>query len=103
MKQENRYVRQMVLPQVGNKGQDKIQNARVLVVGCGGLGCAALPYLATAGIGTIGLVDGDTVSETNLHRQILYTQQNVGSLKVTCAAEKLKALNPDIEIKIFQE
>lgn len=103
MKENNRYIRQKALPQVGNAGQDKLSNARVLVIGSGGLGCAILPYLAGAGVGTIGLVDGDTISLSNLHRQALYTEQDLGKLKVDCASNKLKSINSQITINTYPE
>ncbi|HEA31242.1 MAG TPA: thiamine biosynthesis protein ThiF, partial [Leeuwenhoekiella sp.] len=71
---------------------------RVLVIGAGGLGCAVLPYLAASGIGSIGIIDGDVVSQSNLHRQVLYTEEDVDQPKVSIAAKKLKLLNPDIQI-----
>lgn len=100
MTRSERYIRQKALPQVGDTGQEKIQKANVLVVGCGGLGSALLPYLASAGIGTIGMVDGDTVSLSNLHRQVLYHQDDIGLLKVNCAARALKKINPQLTINI---
>ena len=81
-----RYLRQMTLSGFGEAGQAALQAARVLLIGVGGLGCPAALYLAAAGVGTIGLMDGDTVSLLNLHRQILYTDSEIGMPKVTCAA-----------------
>lgn len=88
----------MILPEIGREGQEKIGRARVLVVGAGGLGCPALQYLAAAGIGTLGIIDGDRVDESNLHRQILFTQADTGCNKAGKAAEKLGAVNPGIRI-----
>ncbi|KAJ5607097.1 hypothetical protein N7537_003716 [Penicillium hordei] len=89
-----RYGRQMIVSQVGLKGQLKLRSARVLLVGAGGLGCPAAQYLAGAGVGTIGLIDGDTVEVSNLHRQVLHRTKNVGKYKVDSAIESLKELNP---------
>ena len=99
----NRYERQLQLPDVGANGQEKIKSASVLVVGAGGLGCTALIYLASAGVGTIGIADHDVVAESNLHRQPLYTSQYVGKSKAVTAAERLIELNPHIQITIHNE
>src|ERR1700710_2613583 len=93
-----RYQRQIILKQFGEMGQQKLLLAKVLVIGAGGLGCPALQYLAAAGVGTIGIVDDDIVSLSNLHRQILFTTKDVGSSKALKAAEVLNALNPEINI-----
>lgn len=98
-----RYDKQIALPEVGEAGQQKLAEAKVLVVGAGGLGCPALQYLAAAGIGTIGIVDGDVVNETNLHRQVLYTNSDVGRPKVQVAAERLYRLNPEVKINTYTE
>lgn len=84
-----RYGRQMILPQIGLEGQLCLKKARVLIVGVGGLGCPAAKYLAGAGVGTIGLMDGDKVELSNLHRQILYDTASVGQDKVSSAREAL--------------
>ncbi|KKK26510.1 hypothetical protein ARAM_001004 [Aspergillus rambellii] len=89
-----RYGRQMIVPQLGLQGQLKLRSAKVLIVGAGGLGCPAALYLAGAGVGTIGLIDGDTVESSNLHRQVLHKSQNVGKFKVDSAIEYLRELNP---------
>ncbi|KAJ6019609.1 hypothetical protein N7522_001676 [Penicillium canescens] len=89
-----RYGRQMIVSQVGLKGQLKLRSAKVLLVGAGGLGCPAAQYLAGAGVGTIGLIDGDTVEVSNLHRQVLHRTKNVGKYKVDSAIESLRELNP---------
>ena len=86
-----RYGRQMILPQVGLEGHLSLRSGRVLIVGLGGLGCPAAMYLAGAGIGTLGLMDGDTVELSNLHRQILHTTERIGWNKATSAVEGLKA------------
>jgi molybdopterin/thiamine biosynthesis adenylyltransferase len=93
-----RYSRQLMLPEIGLKGQEKFKNAKVLVIGAGGLGCPVLQYLSAAGIGTIGIVDFDTVELHNLHRQILYTAADIGKSKALIAADKLKQQNPHIII-----
>lgn len=93
-----RYQRQMLLKEIGMTGQQKLLEAKVLVIGAGGLGCPVLQYLAAAGVGNIGIVDDDTVSLTNLHRQVLYTTNDVGLPKAEKAAAVLQALNPDINI-----
>ncbi|PYH77368.1 Molybdopterin-synthase sulfurtransferase [Aspergillus uvarum CBS 121591] len=89
-----RYGRQMIVPQLGLQGQLRLRSAKVLIVGAGGLGCPAAMYLAGAGVGTLGLVDGDTVESSNLHRQVLHRSRNVGKLKVDSAIEYLQELNP---------
>ncbi|MFQ3226606.1 MAG: molybdopterin/thiamine biosynthesis adenylyltransferase/rhodanese-related sulfurtransferase [Lentimonas sp.] len=91
-----RYQRHLTLPGFGEAAQLKLKAARVLIVGAGGLGCPALQYLAAAGVGTLGIVDDDRVSRSNLQRQILYTDADVGEMKVAVAAERLMAMNPDI-------
>lgn len=96
-----RYQRQILLKEFGKAGQQKLQEAKILVIGAGGLGCPALQYLAAAGIGKIGIVDFDVVELHNLQRQILYTVEDIGKSKAETAAKKLKALNPDICIDVF--
>lgn len=98
-----RYSRQMQLPEIGELGQLKIKQARVLVIGAGGLGCPILQYLVAVGVGNIGIVDFDKVELHNLHRQILYTENNVGQLKSTSAKTILENLNPHITIQTFEE
>ncbi len=98
----NRYSRHLLLPEIGLAGQQKLKAARVLVVGCGGLGCPVLQYLAAAGVGTLGLLDFDTVDDSNLQRQVLYATADVGRPKAVVAAEKLRAQNPFIELRPHQ-
>ncbi|BAV09184.1 adenylyltransferase and sulfurtransferase [Filimonas lacunae] len=96
-----RYTRQMLLPEIGVNGQLQLKQARVLVVGAGGLGCPFLQYLAAAGAGHIGIIDDDAVAISNLHRQILFNTNDVGKNKAATAAEKLLLLNPLIEVQAF--
>lgn len=98
-----RYSKQLMLPEVAMKGQLKIKTARVLVIGAGGLGCPILQYLAAMGVGTIGIVDFDKVELSNLHRQILYTTDDIGKSKAQAAAQKLAALNPHVSCIVFNE
>jgi len=98
--QRERYGRHLSLPEIGEEGQKKLLRAKVLVVGAGGLGSPAALYLGAAGIGTIGIVDGDRVELGNLQRQILHTTPSVGTLKVSSAAERLRALNPDTRLTL---
>jgi molybdopterin/thiamine biosynthesis adenylyltransferase/rhodanese-related sulfurtransferase len=93
-----RYQRQLILKGFGEAGQQKLQGAKVLVIGAGGLGCPALQYLTAAGVGTIGMVDDDVVTLNNLHRQILYTVGDIGSAKAVMASFALEQLNFDIDI-----
>ncbi|MDC0008246.1 HesA/MoeB/ThiF family protein [bacterium] len=94
----NRYTRQTILKGFGPEGQQKLAGAKVLVIGAGGLGVPVLTYLNAMGVGKIGVVDNDVVSVTNLHRQVLYSQSDIGLPKVAAALEKLKAQNPDTEV-----
>jgi molybdopterin-synthase adenylyltransferase len=93
-----RYRRHLVLREVGGQGQQALKDARVLVIGAGGLGSPVLLYLAAAGVGTIGIVDNDTVSLDNLQRQIVHRTQRVGAPKVASAAETIAALNPHVRV-----
>lgn len=99
--EKQRYQKHLLLPEIGAEGQLKLKNARVLVVGAGGLGCPVLLYLAAAGVGKIGIVDGDTVDESNLQRQVLYEADDVHRPKATTAATRLRRLNDLIEYKVF--
>lgn len=94
----NRYARQIVLPQIGPEGQDRLGAAHLLVVGAGGLGVPALQYLAGAGVGRITLVDGDRIEATNLHRQPLYAMRQLGQPKAQAAAATLTAMNPEVTV-----
>jgi molybdopterin-synthase adenylyltransferase len=98
-----RYNRQVILPEIGDEGQDKLKKAKVLVIGAGGLGCPILQYIATAGVGTIGIVDFDTIEIHNLHRQILYTEDQLGFSKANTAKATVEKLNPLIEVQAFEE
>ena len=95
----NRYTRQTCLPEIGNSGQLRLENAHVLIIGLGGLGCAALPYLAGAGVGKMTLIDPDTVSESNLHRQVLYKEADIGNPKVACARDWVSQHNAALEVE----
>jgi len=99
--QARRYSRQIVIPQFQASGQERIRNAKVLCIGAGGLGSPALIYLAAAGVGTIGIVDFDTVDESNLHRQVLYGQSDIGKKKVDIARSKIQESNPLVEVNVY--
>lgn len=92
----NRYTRQVRVPSFGEKGQEKLTRAKVLVVGAGALGNPVLMYLAAAGVGTIGILDSDEVDSTNLHRQVLYTDLDVGTPKVQAAVNRISDMNPNV-------
>lgn len=100
-KSYERYQRQVILPEFGEQGQQKLASAKVLVIGAGGLGCPVLQYLAAAGVGTLGIVDDDVVSLNNLHRQVLFAVEDIGSSKAVTATKKLQGLNPEIYIIPF--
>ncbi|MEH0154921.1 molybdopterin-synthase adenylyltransferase MoeB [Limibacter armeniacum] len=95
--EKRRYDRHLILPEIGMEGQERLKNANVLVVGAGGLGCPVLQYLTAAGVGRIGIADGDQVDFSNLQRQVLFTPADIGHPKAKIAAEKLKAQNPLVE------
>ncbi|MFI5132568.1 MAG: molybdopterin-synthase adenylyltransferase MoeB [Chitinophagales bacterium] len=98
-----RYQRQVILPGFGEEGQQKLLKAKILVIGAGGLGCPVLQYLAAAGVGTIGIVDDDVVTLNNLHRQVLYSVNDIGFSKTERATHSLRQLNPGIKIIPYNE
>lgn len=98
---EKRYRRHLLLNEIGKEGQRRIGEGRILIVGLGGLGSPAALYLAAAGVGTLGLIDHDRVDLSNLQRQIIHTQCDVGKLKVESAKEKLLAMNPALHVETF--
>lgn len=101
--QDQRYNRQILLSEIGLEGQEKLTQARVLIVGVGGLGSPISLYLAGAGVGTIGLMDGDVVDESNLQRQVLYSEPEIGMSKAEQAGKRLKALNDNIHFDVYAE
>ena len=101
--QITRYSRHILLPEVGGKGQKKIAKAKVFLVGAGGLGSPAALYLAAAGVGTIGLIDSDVVDLSNLQRQVLHHTSDIGRPKVLSGKEKILALNPDVQVVMYEE
>lgn len=101
--QLDRYARHIVLRDVGGAGQAKLLKSHVLLIGAGGIGCPAIQYLAAAGIGTITAVDDDVVSLSNLQRQILYTEADIGAAKVDVAAKAVAALNPDVKFNSLRQ
>ena len=101
--EEARYARQIIIPEIGREGQRKLKSSKILIVGAGGLGSPAAMYLACAGVGTIGLVDEDSVSLSNLQRQILYDLDSVGTKKVESAKRTLRRLNPNVNVVTYNE
>jgi molybdopterin/thiamine biosynthesis adenylyltransferase/rhodanese-related sulfurtransferase len=101
--QRSRYSRHLLIPEVGEEGQQRLLDARVLLVGAGGLGSPASLYLAAAGVGTLGIVDADVVDESNLQRQIVHSTDRIGEPKVVSAKRTLEGLNPDVRVVPFQE
>jgi molybdopterin/thiamine biosynthesis adenylyltransferase/rhodanese-related sulfurtransferase len=99
--QRDRYSRHLLLPEVGAEGQEKLLDARVLLLGAGGLGSPAALYLAAAGVGTLGIIDDDTVDLSNLQRQVIHTSDRVGVPKVDSAEETIRALNPDVTVEKY--
>lgn len=97
----NQYHRQTLLPEIGEEGQQKLKQAKVLIVGVGGLGCPIALYLATAGVGCLGLIDDDVVSLSNLHRQVLYDEADIEQPKAQCAVRHLQKKNSDIELTAY--
>lgn len=102
LEEQKQYARQLILSKIGTGGQLSLKQAKVLVVGAGGLGSAVLQYLGAAGVGEIGIVDNDKVSQSNLHRQVLYSYNQIGEYKSLIAAERLTANNPFIKVKAYQ-
>ena len=98
-----RYYKQILLPEIGQRGQEKLKNTKVLVIGAGGLGCPILQYLSAAGLGTLGLIDFDVVDESNLHRQTLYGEHQLGQSKVRLAAAELQKRNSYPKYQVFNE
>ena len=96
-----RYDRQIILPEIGEAGQDRLKSAKVLIIGVGGLGSPIALYLAGAGVGTLGLVDDDVVGISNLQRQVLYTEEQIGDFKAICAAMRLTGLNSEIKVNAY--
>lgn len=101
--QIERYSRHILLPEIGGKGQRKLLDARVFIIGAGGLGSPVALYLAAAGIGTIGIVDGDMVDLSNLQRQVIHRTQDINIPKVQSAKEKIEAMNPDVQVNTYGE
>ena len=101
--QIERYSRHIILEQVGGIGQEKLLSSKVLIVGAGGLGSPAALYLAAAGVGTIGIIDGDKVDMTNLQRQIIHHTSDVGVEKVKSSENKIQAINPDVTVKTYHQ
>lgn len=101
--EKNRYQKHLLLPQIGQEGQLKLKNAKVLVIGAGGLGCPVLLYLAAAGVGKLGIMDADSVDLSNLQRQVLYKVEDIGSPKATTAASRLQKLNDTIEYEAVKQ
>ena len=101
--QRRRYSRHLLIPEVGEEGQAKLLESRILLIGAGGLGSPASLYLAAAGVGTLGIVDDDAVDETNLQRQIVHSTERLGESKADSAKRTIEALNPDVTVKVFKE
>lgn len=101
--QLERYSRHILLKEVGPRGQKKLLNAKVLIIGAGGLGAPAALYLGAAGVGTLGIADADVVDLSNLQRQVIHATPDVGKPKVQSAAEKIAAMNPDVKVNTYRE
>ncbi|MFT4805723.1 MAG: molybdopterin/thiamine biosynthesis adenylyltransferase/rhodanese-related sulfurtransferase [Psychroserpens sp.] len=101
--EKKQYDRHLILDEIGEEGQLKLKQAKVLVIGAGGLGCPVLQYLTAAGVGTIGIIDDDLVTQSNLQRQILYTIDDIGYSKAETAAKRLSKLNPFVNFKVYNE
>ena len=100
-KEIEKFSRQIILKNIGALGQRKIRDSKVLIIGMGGLGCPAAEFLVRSGIGTLGIVDYDKVSLSNIHRQTLYTEKDINKSKVRIAKKKLREINPEIKVNIF--
>lgn len=98
-----RYWQQILVPEIGAEGQQKLSSAKILIAGAGGLGTPVAAYLAAAGVGTIGIVDGDKIAVSNLHRQFLFTEQEAGQLKTPVLAARIKTQNPAVQVNIHAE
>ncbi|HEX3388079.1 MAG TPA: ThiF family adenylyltransferase, partial [Streptosporangiaceae bacterium] len=98
-----RYSRHLIIPEIGMSGQKRLKNARVLCVGAGGLGSPALLYLAAAGVGTLGIIDFDVVDESNLQRQIIHGQSDVGRPKAQSARDSIREINPYVTVVLHEE
>jgi len=98
-----RYSRHLLIPEIGEAGQMKLLDSRILLIGAGGLGSPSSLYLAAAGVGTLGIVDADVVDETNLQRQVIHSLESLGTPKVDSAKQTLQALNPDVDVKTYRE
>ena len=103
VEEQKQYSRHILLNEVGIEGQEKLNKAKVLVIGAGGLSCPVLQYLTAAGVGVIGIIDDDIVDQSNLQRQILFTYDDIGKSKAECAASRLENLNPYISFNIYKE
>lgn len=101
--ERERYHRQMILPEIGEKGQVKLKESSVLIIGTGGLGSAAALYLAAAGVGKLGILDMDVVDRSNLQRQVIHATSRIGKLKTQSAEELISDLNPNVKLQIFNE
>src|ERR671920_2136557 len=98
-----RYSRHLIIPEIGALGQRRLKNAKVLVIGAGGLGAPALLYLAAAGVGTIGIIEFDTVDESNLQRQIIHGQSDIGKSKAESARDSIHEINPLVQVNLHTE
>jgi len=101
--EKKQYSRHLMLEEIDVKGQEKLKKAKVLVIGAGGLGCPVLQALASAGVGTIGIIDDDKVEQSNLQRQVLFSHQDIGCYKATVAARRLRSMNPYIQFDTYTE
>ena len=103
MKEHTRYFRQLALPEIGEKGQERLKSSKVFIIGAGGLGSPVSLYLAAAGVGTLGILDYDVVSASNLNRQLLYEERDLGKRKVKAAVEKIKRFNSEVQVNAYIE